>query len=114
MRIPKPKFKHPAEVHAEIIKANGNDAVRLAHRLQQLGWTLADAAWAAVNWPLTWLAAAIANERDVRSIEAALLLDADWEKLRAEVSAVAPESPKPRRTNRIHRTPRIRDKPKGT
>jgi hypothetical protein len=87
--------------------------VRLAHCLQQLGWSLADAAWAAVNWPLTWMAAAIANERDVRST-AASLLDADWERLRAEVSAALPEPLKPRKTNRIHRTPRIPDKPKGT
>jgi hypothetical protein len=112
VRLPKPKFKHSPEVHADIIQANGSDAVRLAHCLQQLGWTLADAAWAAVNWPLTWMAAAIANERDVRGTEAASLLDADWEKLRAEVSGVEPEPPKPRRTNRIHRTPRIPDKPK--
>jgi predicted alpha/beta-hydrolase family hydrolase len=113
MRIPKPKFKHSPQVHADIIKANGSDAVRLAHCLQQLGWTLADAAWAAVNWPLIWMAAAIANERDVRSTEAASLLDADWEKLRAEVSAALPEPLKPRKTNRIHRTPPIPNKSKG-
>ena len=112
MRLPKPKSKHSSEVLAEIIKANGSDPVRLAHCLQQLGWSLADAAWAAVNWPLAWLAVAIANERDVRSTEAASLLEADWEKLRAEVSAVVPEPPKPRKPNRIHRTPRIIDKPK--
>jgi hypothetical protein len=56
MRIPKPKFKHSPEVLGDIIKANGSDPVRLAHCLQQLGWSLGDAAWAAVNWPLTWMA----------------------------------------------------------
>jgi hypothetical protein len=43
MRIPKPKFKHSPVVLADIIKANGSDPVGLAHCLQQLGWTLADA-----------------------------------------------------------------------
>jgi hypothetical protein len=49
MRIPKPKFKPSPEVLADIIKANGSDHVCLAHCLQQLGWSLADAGWVAAG-----------------------------------------------------------------
>lgn len=109
MRLVKPKLNHPAEIYLAILRQNGSDAVRLAQRLQQLGWTLADAAWAAVNWDTTSLAAAIATEREARGLKPSSLSEADLDKLRAEIcSGTPPELPKPRRITRI-----IRNKPRG-
>ena len=109
MHLAQPKLNHPAEVYVAILRQHGGDAVRLAHRLQHLGWPLADAAWAAVHWDTTSLAAAVAAAREARGLKPCSLSDADLDKLRAEIcSGAPPERPKPRRTTRI-----IRNKPKG-
>ena len=115
MRPDKPDHKHPPEVHAAIAKEHGYDPVRMAQLLQQLGWTLADAAWAAVNWETSWLAAAIANEKVARGMKPTSLSESALEKLKVEITAGKPLGPpKPRRTNRIQRAPKIPDKSKGT
>ena len=66
MRLPKPKFMHPSEIYTAIINEHRDNPVRMAERLQGFGWAMADAAWVAVHRDLTWLAAAIANERAAR------------------------------------------------
>lgn len=106
MRLPKPKFKHPPEIYVAIIKEHRDNAVRMAERLQAFGWTLADAAWAAVNWDLRTLAAAVANERASRDSKLTNLSDDDLAKLRGEIdTAQKPAfSPRPKRTTRIVRT----------
>ena len=104
MRLAKPKLNHPAEIYIAILRENESDPMRLAQRLQQLGWTLADAAWAAVNWDATLLAAAVADQRQARGLKPTSLSDADLDKLRAEISSGAPrELPEPRRTTRVIR-----------
>ena len=114
MRLPKPKFKHPPEVYAAIIAEHGDNPVRMAERLQACGWTLADAAWAAVHWDLRTMAAAVANERAARDAKPTNLSDGDLAKLRAKIDAAQkpPHSPRPRRTTRIVRTtPRLTPRP---
>ena len=100
MRIPKPKFMHPTLVYQAIIAEHRNSEVKMAERLQSCGWTLADAAWAAVNWDLHTLAAAVANERAARDMKLTNLSDGGLAKLRAEIEA-AQEPPRPKRTTRI-------------
>ena len=66
----KPPLRHPPQVHESIIQEHQGDPVQMAYRLRYFGWPLAEAAWAAVHWDLTCLAAAIANEREWRNPEA--------------------------------------------
>ncbi len=106
MRIPKPKFKHLPEVYQAIIAEHRHSEVRMAERLQACGWTLADAAWAAVNWDLRTMAAAVANERAARDAKPTSLSEGDLAKLRTEIDAAQKPSatPRPRKTTRIVRT----------
>lgn len=104
MRLPKPKFKHPPEIYAAIIAEHRDNPVRMAERLQACGWSLADAAWAAVHWDLRTMAAAIANERAERGTKPTSLSDAELAKLGAEIDAAQKPPHPPRRTTRIMRT----------
>ena len=88
MRLPKPKMLHPPEVYAAVVAEHRGDPMMMAQRLEQLGWSPADAAWAAMNWDVALLAAAIVHEREKR-----------------EQPPTDPIPPKPRRTNRIRRSP---------
>ena len=114
MRLPKPPFQHPPEVYLAIVREHQDNPVRMAERLQACGWTLADAAWAAVHWNLTWLAAAIANERATRAASVTSLSETELAKLRAEIGEgrKPPATPRLRRTTRIVRaTPRFTARP---
>ena len=114
MRLPNPPFRHSPEVYLAIVREHQNNPVRMAHRLQHFGWTLADAAWAAVHWNPTWLAAAVANERATRGTSLTTLSDAQLTKLRAEIDEAKqpPATPRPRRTTQIMRTtPRLTPRP---
>ena len=114
MRLPKPQAKHPPEVYQAIVQEYHGDPVRMAERLQSCGWGLADAAWAAVHWDLTWLAAAIANERVKRDTKPTNLSEGDLARLRTEIGAAQRPShtPRPKRTTRIMRTtPRLPPRP---
>ncbi len=112
MRLPKPKRAHPPEIYRAIMRECGDSSIRLAQHLQSCGWTLAAAGWAAANWDLPTLAAALANERASRNIRPTMLPEAEVAKLRAEMEAAAAKKAtgnlRPRKTNRIPRTtPRI-------
>ena len=114
MRLPKPQAKHSPEVYQAIVQEHHGDPVRMAERLQSCGWGLADAAWAAVHWDITWLAAAIANERAKRATKPTNLSECDLARLRAEIGATQkpPHPPRPKRTARIMRTtPRLPQRP---
>lgn len=116
MRRTKPKFKHAPEVYHAIIAEHRHSEVRMAERLQACGWTLADAAWAAVNWDLRTMAAAIANERDAHKAKLTHLSDGDLAKLRVEIaSAHKPSQMRGhRKTTRIMRaTPKLPRPPEG-
>ena len=106
MRLPKPPFRHPQEVYLAIVREHQDNPVRMAERLQACGWTLADAAWAAVHWNPLWLAAAIANERATRGATVTSLSESELMKLRAETGEgrKLPATPRPRKTARIMRT----------
>ena len=108
MRLPKPKFSHPPEIYLAIIKEHRDCAVRLAERLQACGWAMADAAWAAVNWDLPTLAAAVANERAARDAKITLLSEAEVARLRAQLEGAKgpPATPPSKKTTRIIRTPK--------
>ncbi len=104
----KPPFKHQPEVYRAIVQEHQSNALRMAERLQSCGWTLADAARAAVNWDFRTLAAAIANERVKRGAKPTNLSDGDLAKLRAEIVDATRKSPppplRPKKTTRIVRT----------
>ena len=116
MRLPKPEFQHPPEIYAAIIQEHRESAVRMGERLMTCGWTLADAGWAAANWELRTLAAAIANERAKRDTKPTNLSDGYLARLRAEIDAAQeppPHPPRPRRTTRLMRiTPRLPLRPR--
>ena len=104
MRMPKPKFEHSAAVYQAIIAEHRDSEMKMAERLRSCGWTLADAAWAAVNWDLRTLAAAIANERARRKSSLTNLSDVNLAKLKVETEETKKSplpSPTPRKTNRI-------------
>ena len=88
MRLPKPKMPGPPEVYAAVVAEHRSDPMMMGQRLEQLGWSLADAAWAATNWDASLLAAAIVHEREKR-----------------EHPPIEATPPKPHRTNRIRRSP---------
>jgi hypothetical protein len=114
MRPLKPKLQHPPEVYQAIIREHRENALRMGERLMAYGWTLADAAWSAVNWNLLTLAAAVANERAKRDTKPTSLSDGDLDKLRAEIDAAQkpPHTSRPRRTTRIMRTmPKLPQRP---
>ena len=85
MRLPKPPFRHPPEVYQAIVQEHHDSPVRMAERLQHFGWTLADAAWAAVHWNPLWLAAAVANERATRGASITALSDAQLATRRVKI-----------------------------
>lgn len=102
MRTLRPKLNHPPDVYVAIVKEHGAQPVRMAQTLQSLGWTLADAAWAAVNWTPEWLAAAIATEKQGRGIKLHSLSDDAVAILRAKPSSAKPPAlVKPCQTTRI-------------
>ena len=75
MRPSRPKLNHLPGVYAAIVQEHGAQPLRLAQTLQSLGWSLADAAWAAVHWSPEWLAAAVATEKQGRGIKPPSLSD---------------------------------------
>ena len=103
VRLPKPKLSHPPEIYAAIVQNHRADPVRLAQTLQALGWSLADAAWASVNWSSEWMAAAIAAEKEGRKMKLHMLSEDALSKLRADLAA-GNRPPAARRTTRIIRT----------
>ncbi len=107
MRLPKPRCCHPPEIYQAIIREGGNSHIRLAQHLQSCGWTLADAGWAAANWDLPTLAAALANERAQRNMRLTTLSDAEVATIKAELAASAATkatgSIQPKRTTRVVR-----------
>ena len=108
MRARRPKLNHPPHVYAAIVQEHGAQPLRLAQTLQSLGWSLADAAWAAVNWTPEWLAAAIATERQKRGIKLPSPSE-DAATLPGTIpsSASRPAPLKPRQTSRlIHPAPK--------
>ena len=114
MRLPKPPFQHPPEVYHAIVREHQDNPMRMAERLQACGWTLADAAWAAVHWNPLWLAAAIADERATRDAKVTSLSETELAKLRVEIGeAKKPAATtRPRKTTRIMRTtPRLTPRP---
>ena len=124
MRIPKPETNHPPEVYEAIIHECGHRSVRLGEHLQACGWTMADAAWAAVNWDLPTLAAALANERAKRNMKPTKLSGGGLTRIRDDRDEGAAKkttaSLRPKKTTRIvpatprpkPRTPRERENPK--
>lgn len=116
VRIPKPKIDHPPEVYEAIIRECGRKPLRIGELLQACGWSLADAAWAVVNWDLPTLAAALANERARRHTKLASLSDAEVAKIKAELDAAAARqagtNQPPRKTTRVvGTTPRLTPRP---
>ena len=114
MRLPKPPFRHPPEVYHAIVREHHDNPVRMAERLQACGWTLADAAWAAVHWNPLWLAAAIANERAHRDAKVTSFSETELAKLKVEIGEgrQPPATPRHRKTTRIVRaTPRFTPRP---
>ena len=103
MRLPKPKFEHPPEVYQAIIHEHQENPVRMGEVLMACGWTIGDAAWAAANWDLRTLAAAVAHERVRRKLRSTSLSEnavAGLKKqIQVETKAVTPLRPK--RTTRI-------------
>ncbi|MBE7158213.1 MAG: hypothetical protein INR62_07230, partial [Rhodospirillales bacterium] len=77
LRLPTPKFQHSEEIYQAIIREHLSSDVRMGEVLMACGWTLADAAWACVNWDLRTVAAAIADERDKRGLRVTTLSDAE-------------------------------------
>ncbi len=112
----KPPLRHPPEVLEAIIQEHTGDPVQMACRLHYFGWTLAEAAWAAVHWDLPTLAAAVAKERAARDSKLTNLSDGDLAKLRAEIDAGQKPAfaPRLKRTTRIVQTaPRPTTQPPG-
>ena len=113
MRLPAPKFEHPPEIYQAILREHRENPVRMGEFLMACGWTIGDAAWAAVNWDLRTLAAAIANERTKRNLKLAPLSDGRVAELDKRILAekkVANTLP-PRKTTRIMRKPRTDTRP---
>ena len=113
-RLPRPKFAHPPEVYQAIIQEHRSNEVRMGEYLVACGWTLADAAWACVNWDLRTVAAAIANERAKRSLRLTTLSESELAELKKQIQAEkkATTMLRPKKTTRIvHRTNRINLRP---
>ena len=68
MRIfpPPPKLNHPPAVYEAICREHEQSTWKMGRTLLQVGWSADDVADAELNWPWTWLAAAVANERQSR------------------------------------------------
>lgn len=115
MRLPLPKFEHPEEIYEAIIRENHSRDVRMAEILMSCGWTMVDAAWAAVNWDLRTMAAAIANERTKRKVRLTPLSEAELAELKRQMQTEkkATQPLRPKRTTRIipRTTPRIGSRP---
>lgn len=119
MRTQKSSFKHPPEVRLAIIREHRECPLRMAELLQRCGWSLGDAACAAVNWDIMGMAEAIADEREKRGAKLTNLSDADLAKLKEEIEMAAkkpPDGARSKKTNRIGQTtsrltPRIPKKP---
>ena len=110
MRLPKPKFAHPAEIYQAIIQEHRSSETRMGEFLMACGWTIGDAAWAAVNWDLRTMAAAVANERAKRNLKLTSLAESEVAELKRQIQAEkkATGMLRPKRTTRIIRTtPRL-------
>ena len=115
MRLPLPKLEHPPEIYEAIVREYHGKDVRMAEVLMACGWTMVDAAWAAVNWDLRTVAAAIANERAKRKVRLTSLSDAELADLKKQIQTEkkATQPIRPKRTTRIvpRTTPRIGARP---
>ena len=103
MRLPLPEREHPPELYEAIVRECHSKDVRMAEILMSCGWTMVDAAWAAVNWDLRTLAAAIANERAKRKVRLTSLSDTDVAELKKQIQTEkkATQPIRPKRTTRI-------------
>ena len=113
-RLPRPKFAHPPEIYQAIIQEHRSSEVRMGEYLVACGWTLADAAWACVNWDLRTVAAAIANERAKRNLRLTTLSESEMAELKKQIQAEkkATTMLRPKKTTRIvPRTNRINLRP---
>ena len=113
MRLPTPKFEHPPEIYQAILREYRENPVRMGEFLMACGWTIGAAAWAAVNWDLRTLAAAIAIERTKRNLKLTPLPDGKVAELDKRILAekkVVNTLP-PRKTTRIVRKPQIDIRP---
>ena len=114
MRLPTPKFAHPPEVYQAIIQEHRSSVLRMGEFLMACGWTIGDAGWAAANWDLRTLAAAIVNERAKRSLKPTSLSDSEVADLKKQIQAEKKATTvlRPKKTTRIvHTTPRINLRP---
>ncbi len=114
MRLPRPKFAHPPEIYQAIYTEFRENPVRMGEYLMACGWTIGDAAWAAVNWDLRAIAATIANERVKRSLKLTSLSEAEIAELKRQIQAEkkATTMLRPKKTTRImHHTPRTDSRP---
>ncbi len=107
MRLPNPKFAHPPEIYQAIIQEHRSSETRMGEYLMACGWTIGDAAWAAVNWDLRTMAAAVANERAKRDLKLTSLAESEIAELKRQIQAEkrATGMLRPNRTTRIVRTP---------
>lgn len=113
MRLPAPKFEHPPEIYQAILREYRENPVRMGEFLLACGWTIGDAAWAAVNWDLRTLAAAIANERTKRNLKLTSLAGGEAAELDKRILAEkkTANALSPRKTTRIMRKPQIDTRP---
>ena len=103
MHLRKPKLDLPSEIYAAIVREHGSDSLRLAQSLQSLGWSLVDAARAAVDWPLEWIAAAVATEKQRRGMKLHTFSPEALAALRVELAGSQPPADpgRPRKTPRV-------------
>ena len=113
MRLLTPKFEHPPEIYQAILREYRENPVRMGEFLMACGWSIGDAAWAAVNWDLRTLAAAIANERAKRNLKLTPLSGGKVAELDKQILAEkkAADMPPPRKTTRIMRKPQVATRP---
>ena len=108
MRLPIPRLEHSPEIYEAILQEHRSSPVRMGEFLMACGWTIGDAAWAAVNWEPHTMAAAIANERVRRSLKLTSLSDREVAQLRQQIQAEKKNTTalRPKKTTRIVRTSR--------
>lgn len=113
MRLPVPKFFHPPEVYEAIIREHRESPLRMGEVLMACGWSIGDAAWAAVNWDLRTMAAVVAHERAKRKTGLAFPSEDEAAALEMKIQAEKkPTTAQPsRKTTRIVPTLRINARP---